>query len=85
MARLTATSSSSNKCNLFASAYALSRPRILGAAGLWWSFLVTNILTAGVAFLWYAKGDWKEKRLTEISGDQERVMEEAIEDGLPRN
>lgn len=69
----------------FPMAYALSRPHILGAAGLWWSFPVTNILTAGVAFLWYARGDWKEKRLTEITADQEKVMEEAIEDGLPRN
>jgi Na+-driven multidrug efflux pump len=49
-----------------------NRPHILGAAGLWWSFPVTNILTAGVAFLWYAKEDWKQKRLTEITADQEK-------------
>ena len=69
----------------FPMAYALSRPHILGAVGLWWSFPVTNILTAGVAFLCMQRETGKEKRLTEISADQERVMEEAIEDGLPRN
>ena len=68
----------------FPLAYALSRPHVLGATGLWWSFPVTNIVTAAVAYVWYAKGDWKEQRLTEISAAQERVMEEVTEDGLPR-
>ena len=33
----------------FPLAYVLSRPQVLGTAGLWWSFPVTNVLTAVAA------------------------------------
>ena len=50
---------------LFPLAYVLSRPQILGDAGLWWAFPATNVLTALVSCIWYAGGDWKTRRLTE--------------------
>ena len=62
----------------------VSRPHILGTAGLWRSFPVTNISRLA-SLSSFAKGAWKEKRLTEITADRKKVMEEAIEDRLPRN
>ena len=69
----------------FPLAYVLSRPQVLGAAGLWWSFPVTNTATAAVAWLWYSRGDWKTTRLTALSPTHDAVTEEiTVEDGLPR-
>lgn len=69
----------------FPMAYALSRPSVLGDGGLWWAFPITNIVTAVVAWGWYAKGDWKTTRLTGSDLEREAVAEEIIvEDGLPR-
>jgi putative MATE family efflux protein len=48
----------------FPLAFVLSRPQVLGDVGLWWAFPASNVLTAAVAFIWYARGDWKTKRLT---------------------
>ncbi len=67
----------------FPLAYVLSRPQVLGKRGLWWSFPVTNVLTALVAVGWYRRGDWKVTRLTGTV-TAARVEETMIEDGLPR-
>ncbi len=67
----------------FPLAYVLSRPQVFGNAGLWWSFPVTNVLTALVAVGWYRRGDWKVTRLTGTV-TAARVEETMIEDGLPR-
>ena len=68
----------------FPLAYALSRPQVLGVAGLWWAFPVTNVTTALVACAWYLKGDWKATRLTGANTRDAVTEEVLVEDGLPR-
>ena len=70
----------------FPLAYVLSRPQVLGTAGLWWSFPVTNILTALAAVGWYLRGDWTTMRLTGTvpAGTAQVIVEAIAEDGLPR-
>ena len=69
----------------FPLAYALSRPQVLGTAGLWWSFPATNVITAVVAWIWYARGDWAVTRLTGATTLQKVVTDEVmVEETLPR-
>ncbi len=70
----------------FPLAYVLSRPQVLGTAGLWWSFPVTNVLTALAAVGWYLRGDWTTTRLTGTvpAGTAQVIVEAIAEDGLPR-
>jgi Na+-driven multidrug efflux pump len=69
----------------FPLAFALSQPHVLGTGGLWWSFSVTNVLTAVVACLWFMKGDWRSTRLTESTKANEILTEEIMtSEGLPR-
>ena len=49
----------------FPVAWYLSHHTALGFRGLWWSFVVANVLAATLALLWYLKGDWQTKRLTD--------------------
>jgi putative MATE family efflux protein len=62
----------------FPLAYVLSKHTTLAARGLWWSFPVTNIAVAVVAIAWFARGSWKETRLTEEAETTARVAEEVI-------
>ncbi|RZK63322.1 MAG: hypothetical protein EOO59_00035 [Hymenobacter sp.] len=39
-------------------AWYLARHTALGFHGLWWSFVVANVLSATVALLWYGRGNW---------------------------
>ena len=39
-------------------AWYLSRHTALGFHGLWWSFVVANVLSALLALLWYMRGKW---------------------------
>lgn len=69
----------------FPLAYVLSKHTGLAAAGLWWSFPLTNIATALVALAWFARGTWKTTRLTAGDADAAQVtaaqvIEEAILD-----
>jgi Na+-driven multidrug efflux pump len=67
----------------FPLAYVLSKHSVLQSDGLWWSFPVTNILVALVSLGWFARGSWKEKRLTEEDREVAKVTEESIiEEGL---
>jgi Na+-driven multidrug efflux pump len=67
----------------FPVAYVLSKHTVLQADGLWWSFPVTNILVALVSLGWFARGSWKEKRLTEEDREAVKVTDEVIiEEGL---
>jgi Na+-driven multidrug efflux pump len=67
----------------FPVAYVLSNHTALQADGLWWSFPVTNILVALVSLGWFARGSWKEKRLTEEDRKAAKVTDEVIiEEGL---
>ncbi len=68
----------------FPMAYVLSKHTDLHETGLWWSFPVTNIAVAIIALCWFARGSWKETRITEDGKHTAKVTEDAIiEDGLP--
>jgi putative MATE family efflux protein len=55
----------------------------LGQAGLWWSFTISNIVTAGIAIAWYMQGGWKHKKLIGDDRLKERVIEEVeMEEGV---
>ena len=61
-------------------AFLLSRHTPLGVEGVWWSTPLTNVVTATVAALWFARGSWKTRRLiarTPVQAEQETVEEEA--------
>lgn len=61
-------------------AYFLSRHTSLGANGLWWSMPAANVAAALLAAAWFAKGDWKKRRLiahTPLQRQQEIVEEQA--------
>lgn len=63
-------------------AYILSKYTSLGINGLWWAFPISNILIAIITIIWYAKGDWKKKKLTHEEQFAEKVSEEIfIEEG----
>ncbi len=67
----------------FPSAYLLSKHTALGADGLWWAFPFANVVTAAFCVGWFARGTWKNKRLTEDAQLKEDVSEEIIiEEGL---
>ncbi len=62
----------------FPLAYVLSKHTALAEAGIWYSFAVTNILIAVVSVAWFARGRWKETRLTEDDQSVLHVTEEAL-------
>ncbi|NUM25056.1 MAG: MATE family efflux transporter [Candidatus Buchananbacteria bacterium] len=67
----------------FPAAYLFSKHTSLGVSGLWWSFPVSNVLIAFITVAWYAKGDWKKKKLTTEDRLVEKVSEEIIiEEGI---
>lgn len=67
----------------FPLAYVLSKHTTLHADGLWWSFPATNIIVALVSVCWFARGSWKETRLTEEDRLTTKVAQEAIvEEGV---
>ncbi|GAB3102497.1 MATE family efflux transporter [Aestuariicella hydrocarbonica] len=61
----------------FPLAYILSNHTALGADGLWWSFPITNILIAIISIAWFARGGWKQTRITE----QDKQALEVIDKG----
>ena len=65
----------------FPLAYLLSRHTGLHAAGLWWSFPGTNLLGAIGAVAWFARGGWKQGRLTGDMQEAVHVAEETIIEG----
>lgn len=59
-------------------AFALSKYAGLGIDGVWWSTPITNVATAIVAALWFARGTWKTRRLiSPVKKQQEDVEEQA--------
>jgi putative MATE family efflux protein len=67
----------------FPLAYVLGKHTSLHAQGLWWSFPVTNAVVAVVAICWFARGSWKDKRLTEDDVQIAKITEEAyVEEGV---
>ncbi|MDD4271751.1 MAG: MATE family efflux transporter [Patescibacteria group bacterium] len=64
-------------------AYLLSKHTRLGVNGMWWAFPIANVIIVIITMAWYAKGDWKKKRLTEDEKFAEQVCEEIIiEEGV---
>lgn len=51
----------------FPVAWYLSRHTALGFHGLWWSFVVANVLSALLAGGWYLRGQWLTKNLAAAS------------------
>ncbi|QKG53806.1 MATE family efflux transporter [Hymenobacter sp. BRD67] len=49
----------------FPVAWYLSQHTALGFHGLWWSFVIANVLSALVAGIWYLKGSWQRPRLAD--------------------
>ncbi len=61
----------------FPLAFVLSHRAHLGAHGIWWAFPVANVITAVVSAIWFARGDWKKRRL--IADEREAEQEEVNE------
>jgi putative MATE family efflux protein len=67
----------------FPVAYVLSKHTALQAHGLWWSFPITNVIVAIVSICWFARGSWKNTRLSDEDKQVAKVTEETvIEDGI---
>ncbi|NLG12578.1 MAG: MATE family efflux transporter [Elusimicrobia bacterium] len=67
----------------FPFAYVLSHFTGLREKGIWIAFPLTNVLGAAVTTLWFMRGTWKKKRITEeIKVAVETVSEVFIEEGL---
>ncbi|MFH1820617.1 MAG: MATE family efflux transporter [Candidatus Nealsonbacteria bacterium] len=49
----------------FPIAYILSTHTALSYQGIWWSFSIANVLAAIVTLIWFSRGTWKKKRITE--------------------
>ncbi|WP_456295384.1 MATE family efflux transporter [Vibrio sp. AK197] len=64
----------------FPLAYVLSKHTPLSQTGIWYSFAITNVLIAAVSVAWFARGRWKQTRLTDDDQDVLQVTEEALLD-----
>ncbi|RYY92061.1 MAG: hypothetical protein EOO11_21805 [Chitinophagaceae bacterium] len=62
----------------FPIAYVLSKHSTLGLHGLWYAFPSANVLIALVSLAVFAKGNWKNKRLTGEDADLERRVSNEI-------
>ena len=63
----------------FPLAFVLSQRAHMGAHGIWWAFPIANVLTAVVSAIWFARGDWKKRRIIEPSSLEEEEAEEVSE------
>jgi putative MATE family efflux protein len=52
----------------FPIAWYLSRHTGLGFQGIWWSFVISNVLSALLAGVWYLRGQWLQKDLAAPAG-----------------
>ncbi len=59
----------------FPIAYVLSKHTSMGIEGIWWSIPIANVLMGIITMLFYAKGDWKKKRLIESPAEEELAAE----------
>ncbi|MBN2307015.1 MATE family efflux transporter [Candidatus Peregrinibacteria bacterium] len=69
----------------FPLAYILSKHTSLSDTGIWWSFPISNVLAATVAYIWYKTGSWKHKQVIrpEEAVLQQEVLEEVtIDEGI---
>lgn len=67
----------------FPLAYLLSMHTSFAETGIWIAFPVSNVIAAFIALLWFAKGTWKERKITEEVTMSRAVSKEAlIEEGI---
>ncbi len=67
----------------FPLAYILSTHTHLAEIGIWIAFPIANIITATIAIIWFLKGTWKQKTITEEIRLEDEIIEETIvEDGM---
>lgn len=67
----------------FPLAYILSQHTALAEIGLWIAFSVANIIATIITIVWFAKGTWKQKKITEeIKLTREITKETIIEEGM---
>jgi putative MATE family efflux protein len=67
----------------FPLAYILSHHTDLGSIGIWIAYPLSNIAAGVVAIIWFAKGTWKKKKITEEIKLSEKTTEETIiEEGM---
>jgi len=50
----------------------------LAEVGLWIAFPVSNVVAAIITILWFAKGTWKTKVITEETKLSDEVSQETI-------
>jgi putative MATE family efflux protein len=62
----------------FPLAYLFSYHTKLAEVGIWIAFPIANIIAAIIAFVWFAKGTWKEKQITEEIKLAEKTFEETV-------
>ncbi len=64
-------------------AYILSKHTAFAEIGLWIAFPATNIIAAIITIVWFMKGTWKQKQITEqIKLTKEITQETIIEDNI---
>jgi Na+-driven multidrug efflux pump len=67
----------------FPIAFFLSEYTGLGSVGIYISFPAANIIAAVITMIWFARGTWKQKKLThEIRLTDETTKETIIEEGM---
>jgi len=67
----------------FPLAYILSNYTSLAVKGIWVAFPIANVITAIVAVVWFMKGTWKKKKITEEIKITKKISEETmIEEGV---
>jgi len=67
----------------FPLAYLLSIHTHFAEVGIWMAFPIANIIAAIIAIIWFAKGTWKQKNITEeIKLTRETTKETIIEEGI---
>ena len=64
----------------FPLAYILSEHTALRSHGLWWAFPVSNVATALIAGVWFARGDWKKHRL--VAADEIEAQRQEVADNV---
>ncbi len=67
----------------FPLAYVLSKHTSLAEVGLWLAFPIANVIAAVITIIWFMKGSWKNKKITEeIKLTKEVTREAIIEEGI---
>lgn len=67
----------------FPLAYILSKHTTLSYNGIWWSFPVANVIATLIGLIWFSRGTWKKKRITEeIKLAKETIEETIVEEGI---